>query len=364
MSTELTTTDGFEPQTWREAAELATQLSKASLVPEALRNRPQDVLVILMMGRELGLGPMQSLRQINVISGKPAPSADLIAGLCMKSPVCEYFTLIESTDTVATYETKRRGAPNPIKFSYSMEDATKAGLSGNQNYKKNPKAMLRARCCSALGRLAYPDVTGNLYDPEELAGSDPGKPGKASQEPVKVADAVVHPYEPKYQKTGPADPLPPAEDPAAVFDGAPAANAEPAGAPSIFQGFLNNLEAASTAAQIESIVKGIVLVAKSITEPEKVKLREAADAARLRIKAKPYVPPTLHAEGHSAGRLLQPTAPQLMSELLGLKSQLGEGMFNQLLKKHMGDPEASNFALGTDGLRNLRDDAIKETAGK
>lgn len=156
--------------------------------------------------------------------------------------------------------------------------------------------------------------------------------------------APAKPYKPAYKKAGAPDPIGPVGEVPDHSTPSPVAADSAGGGASVAVGFLNNLEAASTEAQVDSIVKGIVLIAAKISEADKVKLRAAADAARLRIKAKPYVPPT---------------AAQLMSELLGLKSQLGEGMFNQLLKKHMGDPEASNFALGTDGLRNVRDEALK-----
>src|SRR5262245_7662249 len=88
----LASSVGFEPQTWKDMMELAAKLAASSIIPRALQNRPADVLVILMNGRELGLGPMQALRQIYVVDGKPSLSAALKIGLCVKRrDVCEYF---------------------------------------------------------------------------------------------------------------------------------------------------------------------------------------------------------------------------------------------------------------------------------
>jgi hypothetical protein len=179
---------GFEPSTWQEAALLAETLAKSSIIPDYLKGKPGDVLVILMMGRELGLGPMQSLRMIHVIKGKPGLSADLVVGLCLKSPVCDHFTLVSSSDTEATYEAMRKGALGPTRLSFTMEDAKRAGLATNDNYRRIPAPMLRARCATALARVVFPDIVGNLYDKEELdpslaEGAAPTRTRKPKEEP-------------------------------------------------------------------------------------------------------------------------------------------------------------------------------------
>jgi hypothetical protein len=57
----------------------------SALAPDALRNRPQDALMVLMAGRELGFAPMQSLRLITVIKGKITLAADATVALVRKS---------------------------------------------------------------------------------------------------------------------------------------------------------------------------------------------------------------------------------------------------------------------------------------
>ncbi len=159
----------FDPQNLAEAASLATMLAKSSLIPSALRGNASDVLVILIKGHELGLSPMQAIADIAVVDGKTLLSAALIVALCAQHPeVCEFFQQIESTDLVATYETKRRGDPKSTKLSFTIEQAKNAGLLGKDNWKKYPAAMLRARASAALARDKYPDLTRGLYDPDEI----------------------------------------------------------------------------------------------------------------------------------------------------------------------------------------------------
>lgn len=227
MSEELTVR-GFVPENITEALKLSERLSTSGLIPVALRNKPADVLVILMTGRELGLAPMQALRSINVIQGKAAMSADLMQALAVsRRDVCEYFQMIESTAQVATYETRRRGNPSPTRMSYTMEEAQAAGLASNDNYRKNPAAMLRARCKSALCKAEYPDLLAGVYDPEELAGIQPmgpvPEPEPQPKQSLTMAQdqdgmfypAPAEPVKPKAKKA-PPKPTPkgrPADDP-------------------------------------------------------------------------------------------------------------------------------------------------------
>ncbi len=175
----------FEPQSLEQALSLATTLSKSGIIPDALRGKPADVLVILMTGRELGIGPMQSLRGISVIKGKPVLSADLMVAQCLRHRgVCEFFRLVESTPTMARYQTKRVGS-EPVDLAWSMEDARRAGLESSQNWRNHPAAMLRARCSSALARAVYPDLVGGIYEEsegEEIAGK--ARPATVSSLPA------------------------------------------------------------------------------------------------------------------------------------------------------------------------------------
>ena len=126
-------------------------------------------MAIVMTGSELGLLPMQSLRSIDMVKGKPTLKAEAqVALVRRRSDVCKYFRMVESTDAVATYETLRAGDPEPTRMSFSMAQATAAGLAGGDNWRKYSAAMLRARCSAALCRTVYSDLVLGLYDPEEL----------------------------------------------------------------------------------------------------------------------------------------------------------------------------------------------------
>jgi hypothetical protein len=162
----------FEPKNFSQMYRIAEILCRSALVPAALRQKPQDTLIILLTGRELGFGIMQSIRLINVIDGKPCLSADAIHGMCLSRPeICEYFYVKSSTESECVIVAKRKGAPEPQTFTFTMEDAKRAGVTHKDNWKKYPAPMLIARGKTLTGRAVFPDICGNMYDPDELSAA-------------------------------------------------------------------------------------------------------------------------------------------------------------------------------------------------
>lgn len=158
----------FEPENLGQALELSKELAQATVIPTNLRNKPADVYAILLLGRDLGLSPMQSILGIHCIEGRPSVSAQTAVALVKRSPLCKFFRAIESTPTRATYETWRVGEPEAQRLTYTIEDAARAKLTGKNTWQAHPAAMLRARAAMAIARDVYPDVIGHLYDEDEL----------------------------------------------------------------------------------------------------------------------------------------------------------------------------------------------------
>ncbi len=176
----------FEPENATQAAKLAGWLSKSSLIPDTLRGKPADILVILITAHELGISPMQAVRGINVIKGRPVLSADLMVAMVVKNrEVCEYFRLVESSTKFAAYEAKRKGS-EPVSLTYTIEEAKAAGLTSNAVWTKHTAAMLRARCSSALARAVFPDLVMGIYTPDESQEF-----GGRDVEPIPIAVDVL-----------------------------------------------------------------------------------------------------------------------------------------------------------------------------
>jgi hypothetical protein len=81
--------------------------------------------------------------------------------------------MVVSTNELATYATERIGE-SETRMSFSIKDAQTAGVTGKDNWRKYPAAMLRARCIAALSRAVYPDLLMGIYETgesEEIAAT-------------------------------------------------------------------------------------------------------------------------------------------------------------------------------------------------
>jgi hypothetical protein len=201
--TQLTTTNrqGFTPATLGEAMEFSKMLADSSMVPKQYQGKPQDIIVCVQWGAELGLAPMQALQNIAVINGKPSVYGDAMMALVQASPVCEGIDEhIEGEGTpnpVAVCVAKRKGR-NPVIARFSVEDAKRAGLWGKQGpWQAYPKRMLQMRARGFALRDAFPDVLKGLITAEEAADyPEEAKPREKDVTPVKPAnplDAIAPP---------------------------------------------------------------------------------------------------------------------------------------------------------------------------
>ncbi len=171
--TALTTTNrqGFAPATITEAIQFSEMLAASAMVPKAYQGKPQDIMVCVQWGYEIGLAPMQALQNIAVINGKPSVYGDAAMALVQASPVCEdieeYFEGEGTPNPVAVCVAKRKGR-KPVVARFSVEDAKRAGLWGKQGpWTAYPKRMMQMRARGFALRDAFPDVLKGLITAEE-----------------------------------------------------------------------------------------------------------------------------------------------------------------------------------------------------
>lgn len=165
MGNELIGRD-VDAMTWAVIKEQAIMLVKSGFLPKAI-DTPEKAMAVAIKGRELGLPMMQSIASINVIDGKPAISAELMAALVHQKIPNAILRCVETSNQICTYEAGRP-ADKILRMSFTWQDAVTAGVTGKNNWKQYPAAMLRARCCSAICRIVFPDAIMGCYTPDEL----------------------------------------------------------------------------------------------------------------------------------------------------------------------------------------------------
>jgi len=188
----------MQPASFQELRALAKDAADSKFFGMA---SPQQALVAMMAGKDLGLSYMQSLRAFHIIEGRPALSAEAMVAVCLGRPdVCEFFRTVSVSSLAATVETKRVGS-EPRQETFTVEDAKTAGLVKEKgNWVKYPGRMCLARARSFLARDVYPDLLMGLYDPDELEAHQAAPTLRVveQQRPVSrplVQDAIITPVD-------------------------------------------------------------------------------------------------------------------------------------------------------------------------
>lgn len=190
---QLTTTNrGFAPATLTEAIQFSDMLANSSMVPKAYQGKPQDILVCVHWGMELGLAPMQALQNIAVINGKPSVYGDAMMALVQASPVCEdveeFFEGEGTPNPVAVCVAKRKGR-KPVTVKFSVEDAKRAGLWNKAGpWSAYPKRMMQMRARGFALRDAFSDVLkGFVIIEEALDETSPNEDEKVGHVKEKTS---------------------------------------------------------------------------------------------------------------------------------------------------------------------------------
>jgi len=197
-------------------------IASTDLVPKALRNNPEGMLAVILAGREFGLPPMASLRQIDLIEGTPAPSGELLLSLIRKAG--HTVIPLEVTSERAVVKGIRdphSEHPEEWTFEFTIEDAERimveqwvgpqnnrhkesSPITEKSNWKNYPQFMLFWRAVTGLARMFFSDVVqGFAYVAEELSDGDgPFQVPEPTGEWSPQVQAAMARHDPTYSPPG------------------------------------------------------------------------------------------------------------------------------------------------------------------
>jgi hypothetical protein len=147
-----------EIESLREPMAIGRVFAESGLFPD-IKSQAQAVVKI-MAGRELGLSPFESMRNLYLVNGKLAIQSNALASLIKLSKKYDY--KIDKHDdqecSISFFEIID-GKKEPLGVStFTFKDAAKAGLANKDVWKNYPKNMLFARSLSNGVRFYCPDA--------------------------------------------------------------------------------------------------------------------------------------------------------------------------------------------------------------
>jgi hypothetical protein len=196
--------------TVNEMVQMAKMLAMSGLLPKALQkldSPPAGAFAIILAGQEIGLPPMLAIRSMNLIDGKVFVGADALLGAFKRAGGRASFTKHDETEAVL-WVRHPNGDEHTETFTIEMAKAMglydKLGPNGSPSmYRKNPKAMLRARAVTAALKSVGWEPAGGVYDPDEAQHFGPEGEKLAereattgyTREPVPAEPAASEPVE-------------------------------------------------------------------------------------------------------------------------------------------------------------------------
>lgn len=196
------------PQGLEAQMELADLLVKSGLTPQKTK---EDAMVCMMYGRELGFSPMVALQNIHSINGKAGIGIHLMTAQLIKHgivyEIVEDYVNVDTPDPNnpkaainkrTTVEITREhklpsGAYRNVvtRISYTLKEASIAGLLEKDNWLRMPKIMLRTRAITIAARLAAPDILLGLLEYNELIEIESVRGNSPQNRTVTHESAVV-----------------------------------------------------------------------------------------------------------------------------------------------------------------------------
>lgn len=156
---------GIVLSTIDELKQFALTVQKSGFAPKGFQ-QPEQIMIALEMGAELGMKPMAALQNIGVINNKPGLYGAGVPAIIRSRGVEQYireWTEGEGEELVAYCETVRKGEKGvdnqPIvhRGEFSYRQAKAAGLLNKDTYKAYPKRMIQMRARYVLDDV-YADV--------------------------------------------------------------------------------------------------------------------------------------------------------------------------------------------------------------
>jgi hypothetical protein len=153
---------------------------------------PAQALALGLLCQAEGRHPAEAARDYHIINGKPSLKSEAMLARFQQAGGKVDWHEYTHESVSGTFSHPQGGS---LKVSWTMQDATRAGLTGNPTWKKFPRQMLKARCISEAVRGIFPGVLSGLYAPEEVSDIPVQVVAETTSEPIQVPIQIEAPKE-------------------------------------------------------------------------------------------------------------------------------------------------------------------------
>lgn len=151
---------------------------------------PEQAIALMLVAQAEGRNPFEAARDYHIIQNRPALKADAILSRFQQAGGTVEWIEYADAKVVGKFTHPQGGS---VTIDWTMDRAKQAGLTGKDNWKNYPRAMLRARCISEGVRTVFPGVASGIYSVEEALDMD----GKADPQPAAPEMEIVMPEKSK-----------------------------------------------------------------------------------------------------------------------------------------------------------------------
>lgn len=109
-----------------QAMRYAQVMAMADILPNDLRSKPANVLLIILYGQQLNVPPVIAVQTINVIKGRPVMSGKMLLSKVREAG--HRAKILEHTDTSCTVQITRGDTGEEHAETYTLTDAVAAKL--------------------------------------------------------------------------------------------------------------------------------------------------------------------------------------------------------------------------------------------
>lgn len=159
-------------ENFKNAMQMATQLSKSDMIPTTYKGKPENCIIALELSNRLKLSPFLVMQNMYIVQGKPSWSSSFIISCINGSgrftgPL--KFEMDANRTKCRAWAIEKASNAKLVGPLITMEMAQSEGwLNKNgSKWKTMPELMLRYRAAAFFGRLYCPEIINGMLTAEE-----------------------------------------------------------------------------------------------------------------------------------------------------------------------------------------------------